>query len=181
MKSPFNLFSSTIKLSYKVLYNQVSSNLWQLKIYSVEYSQTLCRIQRGVLSAPECTTCLYKFACLGDFFTKVQTFILIFTMQVLSLTVLLAITSATFHQPDFNDIYDQLERIRFCSNGNCRVWNFFHLKHTMHNSAYVKIQYMRYQQSMRKRALLDGIPAYYIGQHHKKCSLPCQRESLYLR
>jgi len=40
---------------------------------------------------------------------------------------------------------------------------------------------MRYQQSMRKRALLDGLPAYYIGQHHKKCSVPCQRESLYLR
>ena len=40
---------------------------------------------------------------------------------------------------------------------------------------------MRYQQSMRKRALLDGLPAYYVAQHHKKCSIPCQYESLYLR
>ena len=91
----------------------------QLKIPLAEYSQALCLIQKSVPMAPECTTGVYKLECLKKYFTKVQTFTRI--MQARNLVVFMTLTSATFREPDFDDIFDQLERIRFCSNGNCRV------------------------------------------------------------
>ena len=74
---------------------------------------------KSVPMSPECTTGVYKLECLEKYFTKVQIFTRI--MQARNLVVFMTLTSATFREPDFDDIFDQLERIRFCSNGNCRV------------------------------------------------------------